>query len=288
MGFSNDDFNPEAFIQRLKGHAEHLLHTTQMQQQALDATVARVSSGPVEVVVAPGGVLRSIRFDGQPSAHSHVALTNDLMRAFHKACEQVNRLTAATFSSADLSALALASVPDDVASMRDPEERTPEAPAAGEVERISIDDLPIDPAFDRMLDEILESDDPMKAVFDHGAAPVSDPTIPASELQDVIQRDIQHSVERVEALGPELRALQGMAETREIRAIVGAFGDIVSIEIRRDGVELTAQELSEAVIATIAAATRDAEQQATDLLHDAGYDDAEDPFLGHILTGKGR
>lgn len=279
----------EAFIQQLIDKSVEMRRVAEAQQAALDSAAAGARQGDLELVVAPGGSVTSIIFHAEPAQGSPAIWSNDAMQAYRVAAERANRATAEAVIDPAARQAVLDSVPAEVAAQREldgqPQVDGPSAPSSGTGN--TLDDLPSDPSFEAMLDRVLEADDPLAEVAaarEQGLVADLGPRPDAQSIDDHIRTELESVAARARTLGPELQAIRGVADTRELHVVVDAWGGLDALEFRPPALGLDRNRLAEAVLETIRAAEADAATQVRALVAGTEFDDREDPSIGSVLA----
>lgn len=277
----SEEFAPgaDALISRFVQRSKEMQRAAEVQRAALEEAEGWARKGPVEITLSPQGTLRTIVFDDDPDTVGVAALTNFTRQALSEASERANRATASSVIDPGARSAVLDSVPAEVAEQRDPDEAPvggPEAPAfEGD---FTVDELPPDPEFDALLDDIFDADDPLEAL--HAKAEAGEvpklPEVEAGEnLDDAIRRDIATTVQRLQEATAELTHVQATAELDEVIATVGAWGNLVGIEFRAPATKRSPEELASDVMRAIQQATEDANAQVRALMAGTEYEDLD-------------
>lgn len=270
MVYERSDADAEAVISDLVRRSQALSRAADAQRMALEEAEGWARRGPVEVTLAPEGGVRKVVFTQEPDQVGVAALTNFTMQAIDEASERANRATASSVIDADVRSAVLDSVPADIAEQRGPDVVVVDGPDEPvEQGTFTVDDLPPDPEFDRLLDEIFDADDPLAALHDKAAAgevPSLPEVGPGEGLDDAIRRDIAATAERITQAGEQLRTVQATVENDELSATVGAWGNVLRIEFRTGATRRNPEELAADVMRTLEEATVQVDAEVRTLL----------------------
>jgi hypothetical protein len=288
-------FDPAGFISQLVSISLEAAAESERRFAALRAGQGRASEGPVEIVVAPTGEVRSLTFQDEPSAHPAKTIEAAVMRAYRRAAAAANAATAAG-ADPSVAGTIIASVPGEVAAQRAEEDLDPTGPALGEDAPRprpgtdvppTVADLPADPGLDALL-SILDDPDPFRAVERLRTAPglprVDLRGRTAADIDAEIRAEVEAISERGAALGPELRSLRATARNADGEVEVDAWGGLTGIELSVGVRTRTAEELEESLTGLIADATVAASRRAPDLLRGTPFDDPADPVVADLMS----
>lgn len=281
---------PEEAISTLVKASLRMRAQATAQVEALEHANGTAREGIVEVVVAPAGELAAVRFVDDIRDSSAAILSNAAMRAYTRAAELANRATAGAVIDPGASAAVLEAVPEEIEGLRDDDAPVATTPLrAGdpvEDDRLyTVDDLPPDPEFDRILDT-LDSDNPMQALRDlesAGAIRLLDTSRPAAELEAGIVAEMEAISSQAQQFGPELRAIRATGENDAARISVNPWGKVLDIVIRPPGMELEREELAVQIMAAARAGQQEASDEVAALLAGTTFADPEDPSVGSVL-----
>lgn len=264
------DAEADAVISNLVQRSQELSRAAEVQNAVLEESEGWARKGPVEITLAPEGSVRKIIFAEEPDKVGIAALTNFTMQAIREASERANRATASAVIDPGARAAVLESLPADIAEQREPGDTVVDGPDEPvEQGSFTVDDLPPDPEFDRLLDEIFDADDPLETLHAKAAAgEVSSlPEVrPGEDLDEAIRRDIAATAERVTQAGEQLRTVQATVQNDELSATVGAWGNVVHLEFRTGATRRKPEELAADVMRTLQEATAQAEVEVRSLL----------------------
>lgn len=270
MVYEHSGSEAEAVISDLVRRSQALSRAADTQRAALKEAEGWARKGPVEVTLAPEGSVRKIVFTQEPDQVGIAGLTNFTMQAIHEASERANRATASSVIDADVRSAVLDSVPADIAEQRGPDAVVVDGPDEPvEQGTFTVDDLPPDPEFDQLLDEIFDADDPLAALHDKaaaGAVPSLREVGPGEDLDEAIRRDIAATAERMTQAGEQLRTVQATVQNDELSATVGAWGNVLRIEFRTGATRRNPEELASDVLRTLEEATAQADVEVRSLL----------------------
>ena len=264
------DADAQAVISDLVQRSQALSRAAGIQNAALEEAEGWARKGPVEITLAPEGSVRKIVFAGEPDQVGIAALTNFTMQAIREASERANRATASAVIDAGARSAVLDSIPAEIAEQREPGDTALDGPDEPvEQGSVTVDDLPPDPEFDRLLDEIFDADDPLAALHDkaaQGEVPSLPEVGPGEDLDEAIRRDIAATAERITQAGEQLRTVQATAQSDELSATVGAWGNVLHIEFRTGATRRNPEELAADVMRTLEEATAQVDMEVRSLL----------------------
>lgn len=276
--FTLSEDDPQKMLDALAQLAGEHFELAERQRAALAAAEGVARSGPVELAVGPDGSLSRVAIEGDVDRLSPAMLRNYLMEAYREAAQLANRACAASVVDPGASETIRRSMPEELAE-EDGDDCALLPP--GPERSYTLDDLPEDPEFERLLTR-MDSSDAQEVLAELKAAAGLenfDFNRPAEQIQAEIIADAQRLARSAEEVGPELRALRVTHDTEHLTVTIGAWGQIHDLTIRPAALRLDAQQLAEAIVAGVREAEGVAAREARALLSASGIYDPQDPSL---------
>lgn len=282
--------DPAEFISELVSRSLQAAELSASIAEGLARASATGREGQLAVTVDATGALIGVDIAGEPDEIGLTRLTHNFSAAYQRARSAVNQAVAGAMPTPDLHDQVLRSVPAEVSLARG-EDRVEldefHGDGDGEPRRdLTVDDLPPDPAFDRIL-AVLDAPDPIAALDElqaEGHAPYVNTA--AIDFDAEVRAEILAITQRAEEMQGELATIVATATDRAVEVTSDAWGGISLLEFKTPALDLSRDELERITVETARRAAEEAGAEATRRLRAAGIDPSQEPTLSGMTKSE--